>query len=645
MKIKTLHLTLIIFATFNFQFLQLKIRAQAVFSSATNFASGASPYAIHCSDFNGDGKADLVVANLYAHEVSVFLGNGEGGFGIATIFPVGTNPRSVTSADFNGDGKIDLAVANYSDNNVSILLGNGTGIFGPATNFGTGIGYSPQSIICADFNADGKTDLALVNLSAHVTILLGNGAGGFAAAINFAVSGMPYSLTSADFNGDGKADLATANSNSNNITVLLGNGLGSLGTANNFALSGTPYSVISADFNGDGKVDLATANYNSNKVSVLLGNGAGGFLPPTEYGVGVAPNSIISSDFNADGKADLAVSNHTSNDVSVLLGNGTGGFEATTNFAVGAIPFSVTSSDFNEDGKIDLAVANFIDDNVSILLNNYLPSSAPICLVSVDPTLTHNVVVWEKTNLNISAIDSFIVYREITTNNYQRIGAVSADSLSIFDDFNANPASTAFRYKLKNKNTQGVLSLFSDYHNTMYLTHAGADFSWTPYQIENNTSPVSAYKIYRDNNATGNFQSIGTTTGNQLGFTDVNYASYPNSSYYVEAVMSTGSCEPTRSGFVASRSNVKYRGIAGVQQLNNHSTINIYPNPTDKTLNISGITGKTTLFLHDVAGKLIMEKEVENNATISISQFEEGIYTLLSESKAGWAFNKVVISR
>ena len=97
--------------------------------------------------------------------------------------------------------------------------------------------------------------------------------------------------------------------------------------------------------------------------------------------------------------------------------------------------------------------------------------------------------------------------------------------------------------------------------------------------------------------------------------------------------MSMGTCQPTRIGFTTARSNVKYGGI------------NIYPNPSDKTLNISGITGKTTLFLYDVVGKLIMEKEVENNATISTSQFAEGIYTLLSASKAGRAFNKVLISR
>lgn len=640
MKIKKLHLVLF-FSTFNLQLLTFKIQAQASFSPATSFPVGSAPQSVISADFNGDGKADLAVANLQSNNVSVLLGEGTGIFSAATNYAVGDWPQSIISADFNGDGKADLAIANSISNNISVLLGNGTGSFGIANNFEVGSG--PQSVISADFNGDGKADLAVANYySNNLSILLGNGTGGFYIANTLPVTGYPCSVTCSDFNGDGKADLAAANRVSDNISIFLGNGAGNFGNSTNFSAINCP-SVISADFNGDFKKDLAAIYASSNKVSVLLGNGSGNFASAINFGVGANPFSVTCADFNSDGKADLALANYTDNNVAVLLGDGGGGFGSITNFAAGIR--SIISADFNGDGKADLAAVNSNENNVSILLNNYLPSSAPICLVSVDPTLTHNVVVWEKTNLNISAIDSFIVYREITTNNYQRIGAVSTDSLSIFDDFDANPSNTAFRYKLKNKNNQGVLSLFSAYHNTMYLTHAGADFSWTPYQIENNTSPVSAYKIYRDDNATGNFQSIGNTTGNQLGFTDVNYTSYPNSSYYVEAVMNTGVCEPTRTDFVASRSNVKYRGIAGMQQLNNHSTINIYPNPAGNTLNISGITGKTTIFLYDIVGKLLIKKEVENNAIISINQLEEGIYTLLSESKAGRAYNKVVISR
>lgn len=186
---------------------------------------------------------------------------------------------------------------------------------------------------------------------------------------------------------------------------------------------------------------------------------------------------------------------------------------------------------------------------------------------------------------------------------------------------------------------------FSPFHNTMYLTNNGANFSWTPYQMQNNATPIAAYYVYRDNNSTGNFLTIGNTTGNQTGFTDVNYSSYPNASYYVEAIMTSGACHPTRSSFNGSISNITHIGSNGVQQLNSPSAINIYPTPASNTLYITGITGKTILRLYDLVGKLTMEKEIENNTTINTSQLAEGIYMLSTTGKTGQTTNKVVISR
>src|SRR6059058_5863455 len=78
-------------------------------------------------------------------------------FTTATSFPAGSHPRSVITGDFNGDGKADLAMANEVSDNVSVLFGDGIGGFGIASNFTAGDG--PQSVITADFNGDGKADL------------------------------------------------------------------------------------------------------------------------------------------------------------------------------------------------------------------------------------------------------------------------------------------------------------------------------------------------------------------------------------------------------------------------------------------------------------------------------------------------------
>lgn len=271
------------------------------------------------------------------------------------------------------------------------------------------------------------------------------------------------------------------------------------------------------------------------------------------------------------------------------------------------------------------------------------PPTPSICLVTVDSSHTHNIIVWEKDNLNLSAIDSFVVYREITTNNYQPIGVVSVDSLSIFDDLDANPATTGYRYKLKSKNSQAVESVFSDYHNTIYLTNNGANFSWTPYQVENNTTPVSAYNVYRDDNGTGNFQLIGSTTGNQFGYTDVNFSTYPNASYYVEAIMAGGICNPTRAIFSTSRSNVKYFGPNGIHQ-NSIEVITMYPNPADNTLRITGINGKVLIRIYDVVGKIVLQQEIESEATVNIENFKDGIYTVSAENTKAKTYNKLVIN-
>ena len=82
------------------------------------------------------------------------------------------------TADFNGDGKLDLAIADSGDNAVAILLGNGDGTFRSFKEYSAGLGAAGSA--AADFNGDGKLDLAVFDMgTGAVTILLGNGDGTF----------------------------------------------------------------------------------------------------------------------------------------------------------------------------------------------------------------------------------------------------------------------------------------------------------------------------------------------------------------------------------------------------------------------------------------------------------------------------------
>jgi hypothetical protein len=166
-------------------------------------------------DFNGDGHIDLAVSNSLSNTVSILLGNGDGTFAPQQTYPAGLSPVSVVVGDFNGDGKLDVVTEN--NGGVSVLLGNGDGTFGPPQTFDS----SADVIAAGDFNGDGKLDLVssvdvtIQREPANVAILLGNGDGTFAdpvfvpmVTIDLFQGSSTSGVVVADFNGDGKPDIA-----------------------------------------------------------------------------------------------------------------------------------------------------------------------------------------------------------------------------------------------------------------------------------------------------------------------------------------------------------------------------------------------------------------------------------------------------
>ena len=275
--------------------------------------------------FDPSGILGLAVADYGTLSVSTFQGDGHGRFtqSSASIFS-GENPATIAVGDFLGNGYSDLAIANgLGDLNIEQGYGDGAfNILPDPEDTLNGV----ASVVAGDFNGDGILDLAITaNINeSYVVVYLGNGDGTFTLAPNSpltAVSG-PTAIVAADFNGDGKLDLAVVNEGGNTVSIFLGNGDGT------FALAGSPIAVGSGpdaiavgDLNSDGHLDLAVANTGEDTVTILLGNGDGTFTPSASspITVGSGPISIAVGDFNSSGRLGLAVANLFDNTISILV--------------------------------------------------------------------------------------------------------------------------------------------------------------------------------------------------------------------------------------------------------------------------------------------------------------------------------------
>jgi hypothetical protein len=305
------------------------------FQPAVNYAGLGNWIAV--ADFNNDGNLDLVTANG-DNSVSVFLGNGDGTFQSPKISSTTDNCTFVVVGDFNGDQKTDIAVADGLY--VSVLLGNGDGTFQAPSDNGSFPG--PHQLAVGDFNNDRMLDVAVVGYlgsRADIGVLLGNGDGTLQDSLTRPLKDTPDSVAIADFNGDGKLDVAIGGYLFNEVTVLLGNGAGGFGSERSYP--GGAYQVVIGDFNGDGKLDLV-AEASVQGAAEFLGNGDGTFQPVKIYGSNHgAPRAA--GDLNGDHKLDLVLLGGNPWVISSMLDTGVLSFSPSSPLAFPAQVVNTTS--------------------------------------------------------------------------------------------------------------------------------------------------------------------------------------------------------------------------------------------------------------------------------------------------------------
>jgi hypothetical protein len=371
-------------------------------------STASNPLSMATADFNHDGKQDVVVAST-SSTVQVHFGNGDGTFGAGVPYASGgTDVVGVAAGDMNGDGWADLVMANYTTNNISIRLNNQDGTFGAANTYPAN-GNSPTQLLLADFDSDGHMDIAVLCIDS-VQIRWGSANGALDGINQYSlliftnnVTYLPTGIALGDFDGDGKFDVGAVASAMNAETSghyaafryagsRTFNGYG--GSIVNMT---TTNKVTAGDWNGDGKDDLAVTN-GSNTVAILTENTSAPTIGFSTLRSTVTPDpeAITRADVNGDGYLDLLVSSRNGSTFAVLLGNADGSFQSPFYQSLSAgftHMYGILSADWNNDGRSDVALLEGSLNKFYPFLNGCTARSVTMSLgSSANPSLYGDAV-------------------------------------------------------------------------------------------------------------------------------------------------------------------------------------------------------------------------------------------------------------
>lgn len=347
-----------------------------------NVLVGVTPSALAAGDVNDDAVPDIVVGTSTG-TVLIYSPQVEGGFAIIESLAIGGVFPSLVAVDLDGDAVLDLAIADQDGARAVIVKGLGGARFG--TPRSVALQQRPSAITSGDFNADGRVDLAVTTSgpsgpidppSPKVTVLLRQADGTYVAGMPVDVEASPSAIVAADFNGDGRDDLAVTNQGANTLSVLFSNANGSLRlnqTLNPNEIGEQPSSLTVADFNLDGRPDIAVAD--------LLAGSATRIILTDENGLLMLDRTVNSSlladisarDFTGDSLADIAVV-ATNNQVVLIRDQGPPGerrFRTVFPDNVSRRPTKIAVADFDDDGRYDIVTGNEDPNanNLSVLTN------------------------------------------------------------------------------------------------------------------------------------------------------------------------------------------------------------------------------------------------------------------------------------
>ena len=440
--------------------------------SPGSLTSGGKPYSVEYADFDGDGKSDVVMCGTGMAKAIVFRNTSTYGvvntssFATPDSFTVGASPISVKVADLDGDGKLDIITANVGTAGLSFLRNISTGVgdinFAPREEVNIP-GIVPDELAIADYNNDGRPDIAVIvvgvrtidatyfptplptgpiatELKVGRLVIVKNNfnrAPGLTMAAEnldtvtvyrFDTSSSPISLAAADFNNDGLVDIAVSNQTKRSVAVFKNNSTTSttsfvlqtqLSTAYNSGSTGLavctnctpvrgydyslyntgyPEQVRVGDIDNDGNIDIVVASTDSDLLTTNEYNAVAIFrnATPATFSFGsattlstnnAAPVGVAISDITGDGKPEIVITNSGNGSLSIFKNNSSSGSITSSafirkdlNIPGGAFagPVCVAVGDVDGNTTKEIAVVTRATNRLFIYRSYPRPDTTPI---------------------------------------------------------------------------------------------------------------------------------------------------------------------------------------------------------------------------------------------------------------------------
>lgn len=506
------------------------------FAAKTDFATGDGTQGIAIGDLDEDGKPDIVATNSTDNTISVYRNTSVASnisFAPKLNISVGRYPFRVRFADIDGDGKLDIVVASQSGDSLTIIRNLsiiGTLSFSPKAEFNCGFGQNGLAI--AEIDGDGKLDIVVCG--GHTASVFRNTSTIGNISLSFAIKltttgGSSFDVVTADFDRDGKHDLATTNRGSNTVSLFRNTGNFTFASTVDLTTGNTPTHAAVGDLDVDELPDLVITNERDSTLSVYRNTSSRegiSFTAQSNPVISPGPYGIAIDDLNGDGKPDLAVTDHWSTWVSILRNTSSAGaitFGSKVDWRTGCDPLSIVVGDIDGDVRPDIVFTNYCSQSFSVLRNmmKSTPSNYALQFDGVNDFVQTATSVSQPTAFTI-----MLSFKTTATNGGVLIGA----------NENQNGSGGKGERRIYLNNAGQIY--FGVYSSGVQTIHSSASFNDGKWHHVTGEMSAEGMKLFID----GNLEASNSVVTDEIiyskywifGYTDLinDWPSRPSSFYY-----------------------------------------------------------------------------------------------------------------